>query len=198
VLELMAYFERPQAGQRVIAVPGAGLKVPIWILGSSLFGAQLAAHLGLPYAFAAHFAPQLTLEAVRLYRERFQPSGHLDKPYVMLGVSALAADSDAEARFLASSMQQVFVSLRSGRPIQLPPPAEGYEESLPREHRLLLQQVLAYSAVGSLPTVTAKLGEFIERTQADELIITTQVYDHAKRLRSYELVMEARKALAAD
>jgi luciferase family oxidoreductase group 1 len=196
VLELMAYLAPVAPDQRLIAVPGAGSNVPIWILGSSLFGAQLAAQLGLPFSFAAHFAPQLALEAIRLYRERFKPSSQLAAPYVMLGMSAVVADTDEEARFLATSSQQVFVSLRSGRPIQLPPPIAGYEESLPPDYRAMLQQTLAYSAVGAPPTVTTKVREFIQRTGADELIVMTQTYEHSKRLRSYELLAQVRDELA--
>lgn len=188
VLELMSYFAPAEEGQRLVAVPGAGLQVPIWILGSSLFGAQLAAQFGLPFSFAAHFAPQLALEALRLYRERFKPSPQLAKPYAMLGMSAVVADSDEEARFLSSSMQQAFVALRSGRPGQLPPPVEGYEESLPPDYQAMLRQTLAFAAVGSKATVKSKLEEFVARTRADELIVMTQVFDHAKRLRSYELL----------
>jgi luciferase family oxidoreductase group 1 len=193
VLELMAYFEPPQPGQRLIAVPGAGLKVPIWILGSSLFGAQLAAELGLPFSFAAHFAPQLTLEAIALYRERFKPSADWPRPYVLLGVSAVAADTDAEAHFLQSSMKQVFVSLRHGRPIQLPPPIDDYEAMLSIEERAMLEHTLKYSAVGSPTTVVRRLQEFAARTGADELILVSQIYEHAKRLRSYQLIAEAWK-----
>lgn len=195
VLELMAYFAPPAPGQRLIAVPGAGLNVPIWILGSSLFGAQLAAELGLPFAFAAHFAPQLVLEAIDIYRERFKPSKELDRPYVMLGVSAVAAESDAEAQYLHSSMKQVFVSLRTGRPIQLPPPVEGYDASLPPEQRAMLEHTLMYSAVGSKATVAIRLREFVARTGADELMIVSQIYEQAKRLRSYELIAGIRSQI---
>jgi luciferase family oxidoreductase group 1 len=189
VIELMAYF-RGEKG-RVRAVPGEGLDIPLWILGSSLFGAQLAAMLGLPYAFASHFAPQMMMEAIDLYRHRFEPSAQLDKPYVMLGFNAVVADSDAEAELLATSQQQAFVSLRTGNAIRLPPPKAGYADELPLESRAMLRQVLSASAVGSRETVRGKVHEFVERTKADELIVTAQVYEHQARLRSYELLMEA-------
>jgi luciferase family oxidoreductase group 1 len=190
VVELMAYFEH-QDGRAVRAVPGEGLSVPIWILGSSLFGAQLAAMLGLPYAFASHFAPAQMMDAIRVYRERFQPSAQLDRPYVMLGFNAFAAESAEEAELLATSVQQAFVNLRTGNPGKLPPPLLGYADSLPLEGRALLRQVLTCSAVGDASTVKSKIEAFVERTGADELMITSQIFDHRARLRSYEIVAEA-------
>jgi luciferase family oxidoreductase group 1 len=189
VVELMNYF-RGENG-RVRAIPGEGLDIPIWILGSSLFGAQLAAMLGLPYAFASHFAPQMMMEACQVYRERFEPSAQLDKPYVMLGFNAIVADSDEEAELLATSVQQAFVSLRTGNPIQLPPPKRGYADELPMEARAILRSVLSASAIGSAATARRQLDEFVQRTKPDELIVTAQVYDHQARLKSYELLMEA-------
>ena len=188
VVELMNYF-RGQNG-RVRAIPGEGLNIPLWILGSSLFGAQLAAALGLPYAFASHFAPQMMMEAIAVYRERFEPSEQLSEPYVMLGFNAIVADTDAEAELLASSVQQAFVALRTGQPIKLPPPKAGYAEQLPLESRAILRSVLSASAIGSPETASRQLSEFVERTKPDELMVTAQVYDHAARLRSYELLME--------
>jgi len=186
VVELMDYFaDSPR--RQVRAVPGAGLDVPVWILGSSLFGAQLAAALGLPYAFASHFAPQMMMQAIELYRATFRPSAQLDKPYVMLGFNVFAADTDAEAHFRATSMQQAFINLRSGRPTKLKPPVEGYLESLSPPERSMLDSVLSCSAIGAPDTVAAQLNAFIERTRADELMITSQVFDHAARLRSYEI-----------
>jgi luciferase family oxidoreductase group 1 len=186
VVELMDYFaDSPR--RQVRAVPGAGLDVPVWILGSSLFGAQLAAALGLPYAFASHFAPQMMMQAIELYRATFRPSAQLDKPYVMLGFNVFAADTDAEAHFRATSMQQAFINLRSGRPTRLKPPVEGYLESLSPPERSMLDSVLSCSAIGAPDTVAAQLKAFIERTGADELMITSQVFDHAARLRSYEI-----------
>jgi luciferase family oxidoreductase group 1 len=193
VVELMDYFaDSPR--RQVRAVPGAGLDVPVWILGSSLFGAQLAAALGLPYAFASHFAPQMMMQAIELYRATFRPSAQLDKPYVMLGFNVFAADTDAEAHFHATSMQQAFINLRSGRPTRLKPPVEGYLESLSPPERSMLESVLSCSAIGAPDTVAAQLKAFVERTGADELMITSQVFDHAARLRSYEITADIQRA----
>ena len=190
VVELMDYLsDRPQ--QRVRAVPGTGLKVPIWILGSSLFGAQLAAALGLPYAFASHFAPAQLEQAISLYRATFRPSAQLDKPYVMLGFNVIAADTDDEARYLATSMQQAFVNSRMGRPARLPAPVEGYLERLGPGERAILDNVLPYSAIGAEPTVAQALRDFVTRTEANELMITSQIFDHSARLKSYELAAAA-------
>lgn len=186
VVELMNYFSDQSIGP-VRAVPGQGLNVPIWILGSSLFGAELAAMLGLPYAFASHFAPQQMMPAIALYRANFRPSVHLAKPYVMLGFNVFAADSDEEAAFRASSMQQAFVNLRSGRPARLPPPVADYPNRIGPQERALLDSVLSCSAIGAPSTVRASMKAFIERTDADELMIASQIYDHAQRLRSYEI-----------
>jgi luciferase family oxidoreductase group 1 len=175
----------------VRAIPGEGAKVPVWILGSSLFGAQLAAMLGLPYAFASHFAPQMMMDAIKVYRERFEPSDQLDRPYVMLGFNAFVADTDEEAELLATSIQQAFVALRTGTPGQLAPPVPGYAEQLPLEARAMLRQALSCAAIGSPEKAARQLNDFVERTGADELMITSQIYDHAKRLRSYELLMQA-------
>jgi len=191
VLELLHYFEPAQAGQTVCAVPGAGLQVPVWILGSSLFGAQLAAEFGLPYAFASHFAPAQMLQAVALYRARFRPSRHLQKPYVMLGLSVFAADSDAEARFIASSAQQAFVNLRSGHPTLLQPPVEGYVDSLLPHQLAILEQTMSCSVIGGPDTVRREMAAFVERTGADELMITAQIFSHAARLHSYALTAAA-------
>ncbi|HJU71662.1 MAG TPA: LLM class flavin-dependent oxidoreductase [Paucimonas sp.] len=186
VMELMDYF-LPRQTRPVLAVPGAGLDIPLWILGSSLFGAQLAATLGLPYAFASHFAPGQMMQAITVYRETFRPSAHLDKPYVMLGFNVFAADTEEEARFHATSMQQAFVNLRSGRPARLPPPMHDYWDRIgPAEHALL-EQVLSCSTVGTHETVARELKAFIARTDADELMITSQIFDHAARLRSHEI-----------
>jgi luciferase family oxidoreductase group 1 len=149
VIELLHYFAPTNGEQRVMAVPGVGLKVPLWILGSSLFGAQVAAALGLPFAFASHFAPAMMMQAIEIYRSRFRPSTQLDRPYVMLGFNIFAADSDAQAQFLATSMKQAFVNLRSGNPTQLPPPLEGYENQLPPAATAMLAEVLSCSAIGS-------------------------------------------------
>ncbi|MGJ7511098.1 LLM class flavin-dependent oxidoreductase [Variovorax sp. GT1P44] len=189
VIELMDFMSK-EPRQPVRAVPGMGLEVPVWILGSSTFGAQLAAHLGLPYAFASHFAPQQLMQAIRIYRETFKPSAQLAKPYVMLGFNVFAAETDQEAEFRATSWQQAFVNLRSGRPGRLPPPVEGYRQRVGPAENALLDSVLSCSAVGSRATVKARLQEFIDQTGADELMITSQVFDHQARLRSYEIVAE--------
>ncbi|WP_332777017.1 LLM class flavin-dependent oxidoreductase [Polaromonas sp.] len=194
VIELRDYFsDAPR--QPVRAVPGTGLNVPLWILGSSLFGAQLAAALGLPYAFASHFAPAQMMQAIALYRANFQPSAQLARPYVMLGFNVFAADTDEEAAFRATSMQQAFVNLRSGRPSRLPPPMADYLSRTAPQERALLDQVLSCSAIGSPDTVRTALQAFIARTGADELMITSQIFEHAARLRSYEITAEVHEAL---
>jgi luciferase family oxidoreductase group 1 len=188
VVELMSYFKPAEPGQRVRAIPGEGLSVPLWILGSSLFGAQLAAMLGLPYAFASHFAPQQMMEAIQVYRNSFKPSDQLAEPYVMLGFNVFAADTDEEAERLATSVQQAFVALRTGQPTPLKPPKEGYLQSLPPHQRAQLDQLLSCSAIGSPATVKAAVEHFVDRTGADELMIVSQIYDHQARLRSYEIL----------
>jgi luciferase family oxidoreductase group 1 len=189
VIELMGYFKGENG--RVRAVPGEGLDVPIYILGSSLFGAQLAAALGLPYAFASHFAPQMMMQAIELYRDRFEPSEQLAEPYVMLGFNAFVADRQEQAELLATSVQQAFVALRTGQPTQLPPPVAGYSDSLPLQARTLLESLLSCSAVGTPETARRQLEEFVGRTKADELIVTSQIYDFDARIRSYELLAGA-------
>jgi len=188
VVELMSYLKPDEPGRRVRAIPGEGLDIPIWILGSSLFGAELAAHLGLPYAFASHFAPAQMMEAIHVYRSTFQPSEQLEAPYVMLGYNVFAADTDAEADLLATSMMQAFVALRTGTPGQLKPPLEGYYESLFPNQKAVLDQVLSCSAVGGPGKVARTINTFVAETGADELMITCQTYDHSARLRSYEIV----------
>ncbi|MGK3965568.1 LLM class flavin-dependent oxidoreductase [Sorangium sp. So ce118] len=196
VLELMGYFRPAEPGQPVRAVPGAGLDVPIWILGSSLFGAQLAAALGLPYAFASHFAPGQLMQAIALYRREFRPSAQLAKPRLMLGFNVCAADTDEEARRLWTSLQQAFINLRRGRPGPVPPPVEGFERELGPMERAGLEQMLSCAAVGSPETVRRGLGAFIERTGADELMVTTMIFDHAARVRSFEITAQVRDELA--
>ena len=188
VAELMGWFRPASPGQLVRAVPGADLDVPIWILGSSLFGAELAAALGLPYAFASHFAPAAMAEALELYRSRFRPSERLQRPRVMLGVNVFAADTQAEAARLFTSLQQAFVNLRRGSPGPLPPPDERLDERLAPGDRLLVDQMLSCTVVGKPETVRHGLGAFAERTGADELMLTSQIFDHRARLRSYEIV----------
>jgi luciferase family oxidoreductase group 1 len=197
VAELMHYFRPVVPGQPVQAVPGAGLDVPIWILGSSLYGAQLAAAMGLPFAFASHFAPAHMSQAIELYRTGFRPSEQMAHPYTMLGVNVFAAETDEEARRLFTSLQQAFVNLRLGRPGRLPAPARGYEERLGRVERSILDQALACSIVGSPETVRQGLDAFVAETEADELMVTAQIFDHQARLRSFELTAEARDALVA-
>ena len=195
VVELMDLMS-DQPRQRIRAVPGTGAKVPVWILGSSLFGSQLAAMLGLPYAFASHFAPAQMMQAITLYRDTFKPSAQLAKPYVMLGFNVFAADTDEEAQIRATSMQQAFVNLRSGRPAKLPPPRPGYRESVGPAERALLDSVLSCATIGSPATVRQGLKDFIERTGADELMIASQMFDPAARLRSYEIAAQVRDSLA--
>ena len=187
-MEVIDYFRDPQPGEQVQAVPGAGLHVPIWILGSSLFGAQVAAALGLPFSFASHFAPQLLHQAIDIYRERFTPSEHASKPYVMLGVNIVAADTDADARFLASSGRQSFASLRAGRPIALPPPSKAWERD-PADKTDAANQTRV-SFVGAPSTIKGQIDEFVRATTADELIAVAHIYDHAARLHSYELASQ--------
>ncbi len=197
VLELMDYLsDAPR--QPVRAVPGTGLRMPIWILGSSLYGAQLAALFGLPFAFASHFAPAQMMDAIAIYRERFTPSAQQDRPYVMLGFNVFAADTDAQAQVIATSAQQAFVNLRSGRPGQLPPPHPGYLQQLGASEQAVLRNLLTCSAIGSPETVAQQMQAFVERTGADELMIAGQIFDHQARLHSYAMAMHAaREALAA-
>jgi luciferase family oxidoreductase group 1 len=197
VVELRNYFREVEPGQRVRAVPGAGLRVPIWILGSSLYGAQLAAALGLPYAFASHFAPAALMQAMAIYRERFEPSDQLERPYVMLGFNVCAAPTDDEARLLRTSALQSFVQLRRGIPGPLPPPVEGFEATLSPVERRMLDEVASCSAVGSPDTVRREIESFIGRTGADELMIVAHIYDHAARLRSFEIAAEVARSGAA-
>jgi luciferase family oxidoreductase group 1 len=194
VVELQRYFADPVEGQRVRAVPGAGLNVPIWLLGSSLFSAQLAAALGLPFAFASHFAPDYLLTALRVYRAQFRPSKTLAKPYAMVGVNVFAADRTEDAEFLFTSLQQQFINLRRGTPGQLPPPTHDIAWS--DAERAGVEQSLACSVIGDAAQVRAGLASVIEQTQADELIVTAQIFDHAARLRSFEITAQAHAALA--
>lgn len=196
VSELLYWLAPEQPGQRVVAVPGAGLKVPIWILGSSTWGARFAAANGFPYAFASHFAPQQMMEALEIYRQLFRPSEWLDKPYAMLGVNVVAAATDEEARLLFTSRQQSTLAIRTGRRGLLPPPLADFESRLGPMERAVLEEAMPGTVVGSPDSVKAGLEKFIARTGADELIVTGQIFDPAARLRSYEIVAEARTALA--
>jgi luciferase family oxidoreductase group 1 len=197
VVELMAYFQPVQPGQHVQAVPGAGLHVPIWILGSSTFGAQLAAILGLPFAFASHFAPGMMTQAMATYREHFRPSAQLAAPNVMLGVNIVAAETDAEAQFLFSSLQQSFLNIRGGRPGKLPPPIEGFGRRIDRYGAAMLADALSCAIVGGPDQVRRGIEAFVNRTGADELMVTANIFDHTKRKRSFEIVAEAHGAMAA-
>ena len=190
VLELRSYFANDgQTG--IVATPGASAKPQLWILGSSLYGAQVAAALGLPYAFASHFAPDALDQALAVYRRDFRPSAQLERPYAMAGFNVFAADTDAEAELLASSQAQSFVALRTGRPVQLPPPIAGYRESLGAQGGAILDQVLSCSAIGDAATVAAGLAAFVERTGVDEVMVTSAIYDQAARKRSLALTVEA-------
>ena len=194
VVELINYFAPEAPGQRVHAYPGEGQNVPVWILGSSTYGAQLAAMLGLPYAFASHFAPAELDRALDVYRARFEPSQFLDKPYVMLGVNITAAET--EARLLFSSMQQAFVAIRTNTRGKLKPPVEGYYESLEPMSRAILDQTLSQAIVGSPETVGRGMEAFLQRTGADELMVTAQIFDHAARKRSYEILADVHLSLS--
>jgi len=186
--ELLSYFEPPRPGQGIVAVPGAGLSVPVWVLGSSLFGAGVAAHYGLPFAFASHFAPRALHEATALYRRQFRPSGRLAAPRVMAGVNVVTAETGDEARYLFSSLQQVFIALRQGRPGPLPAPDGDFERRLAPQERALLDSMLSASFVGEPGTVARELESFVHTAGVDELIVATQVFDHGARVRSYELL----------
>jgi luciferase family oxidoreductase group 1 len=195
VIELMAYFEPAEPDQAVQAIPGAGLRVPVWILGSSLFGAQLAAYLGLPFAFASHFAPGMMMEAIAIYRERFRPSAQLAAPNVMLGITVVAAATDAEARFLFSSLQQSMLNNRTGRRGRVPPPVADFEARLDPYMRAILADGLSSAVVGGPQTVRRGLDDFVARTGADELMVTANIFDHEKRKRSFEIIAEVHGAM---
>jgi len=195
VLEMIGYLDDEQPGQTVRAVPGAGTHVPVWILGSSLYGAQFAAHLGLPYAFASHFAPAALDQAVAIYRQTFRPSEHLPKPYFMMAINVFAADGDEEGRYLMSSAQQSAANLRSGRPGPLPRPVEDIEANIGPEMMEVVDQVLACSAHGSPDSVRAALARFLAHYEPDEVILNGQIHDHGARLRSFETAAQVMKSL---
>ena len=197
VMELQAFF----AGDDrlgIQATPGAGASVPIWILGSSLYGAQLAAALGLPYAFASHFAPAALDEAIEIYRRDFRPSAQLKYPYVAAGYNVFAADDADEAHLLATSMQQAFVRLRTGNPGKLQPPLPGYYDDLPPQARAMLADVLSVSSIGTQADVERDLSAFLRRTRVDEVIVTGQIFDPAARKHSFAIAMAAAKAIASQ
>lgn len=195
VVELMSFFRPAAPGQIVRAVPGAGLSIPIWILGSSLFGAQLAARLGLPFAFASHFAPAKLESAIEIYRASFRPSEQRERPHLMLGVNVVAAETDAEAAWLFTSLQQTFVNLRRGRPTEVPPPSHDFDREVTPFERAQLDSVLRTACVGSRETVRAQLQAFVRQTGADEIIVASQIFDHAARLRSFEITAAIRDEL---
>lgn len=190
VQELQAFLGPVQPGQAIQAVPGGGLEVPLWILGSSLFGAQLAAMLGLPYAFASHFAPSALMQALPIYRDTFKPSQQLQRPHTMAAVNVFAADTDADAQYLFTSAQQQFTNLFRGTPGQLRPPIHDIESYWAPHEKAQVSNLLTYSFVGSKETVRAGLERFIEQTGVDEIIVASAIYDHAARLRSYEILAD--------
>ena len=187
VIELLQYFEPTQSGQLVRAVPGAGVDVEVWILGSSLFGAQLAARLGLPYAFASHFAPDMLEQALYVYRDTFRPSPRLKQPYVLLALNVVVADSDADARRLFTSQQLAFINLQRGRPGLVPSPVDDIDAVCTPQERMGVDRALACSVTGEPEVVRRGIEAFIERHRPDELMLTANVFDHAARLRSFEL-----------
>jgi len=198
VMELQALLGPKQPGQSIQAVPGTGLEVPLWILGSSTFGAQLAAMLGLPYAFASHFAPDSLMSALRVYRARFEPSKQQDKPHAMVGVNVVAAETDAEARRLFTSIQQSFTNLFRGTRGKLQPPIDDIETYWSPSEKAQAMGMLGCSFVGSPDTIQRELGAFIARTGADELMVASAIYDHDARKRSYELLAGVQHALGRE
>jgi len=198
VLELQALLGPLQEGQAVQAVPGTGLNVPLWILGSSLFGAQFAAMMGLPYAFASHFAPDALMQALKLYRATFEPSRQLQRPYAMVGLSVVAAETDAEARRLFTSAQQSFTNLLRGTRGQLRPPIDDIEAYWTPQEKVRASNMLTYAFVGSRETVRRGLEAFVEATGADELMVASAIYDHEARLRSYEILAEIKNVLGLE
>jgi luciferase family oxidoreductase group 1 len=197
VQELQALFAPAEPGQRIQAVPGAGLRVPLWILGSSLFGAQVAAAFGLPFAFASHFAPAQMMQAIDIYRARFRATETHPKPHLMLGVNIVAAETDQDARFLASSGRQSFANLRRGMPTTLPPPSREYERDVVTFGQTPLTDVTSIAMVGSHETVASGLKAFIAQTGPDELIVVSHIFDHGARVRSYEIAAAVRDQLSS-
>lgn len=191
--ELRFFFNKPIENQRVQAVPGGGLDIPIWLLGSSDFSARLAGQLGLPFSFAAHFSPENTLPALEIYRRSFQPSEKLEKPYAMVALNVFAAETNREAEYLATSQHQSFLNLIRGTPGQIPPPVDSMETIWTPREKAMVQQRLGGSVIGNAETVKNGLEKFLAETKADELIINAMVYDHAARLRSYEIIAEVWK-----
>jgi luciferase family oxidoreductase group 1 len=197
VIELQSYFAPAEPDQPVRAVPGAGLRVPIWLLGSSLFSAQLAAVLGLPFAFASHFAPDHLLDALEIYRREFRASADWPRPHAMACIAVFAADTDGEAKSLFTSLQQSFVSLRRGQPRTLPPPVRSMEGLWTPAEQAMVEHSFREAVVGATETVRRGIDAFLERTGVDELMVTAAIYDQAARVRSFELVAEVRDAMAS-
>ena len=193
---LIAWFDADKNAQLPVQpVPGLGSAIPVWLLGSSLYSAQLAARLGLPFAFASHFAPDLLFQALHAYRENFRPSARLDKPYAMVCINIVAADTEREARFLFTSMQQQFINLRRGKPGPLPAPVENMDNLWTPSEQYGVQQALSMSLVGDVSKVQQGLAGLIRETQADEIMVNGQIFDHQARLRSFELAMQAAESL---
>lgn len=195
VVELMGYFGDPSPTDRVRAYPGAGTHVPVWILGSSLYGAQLAAHLGLPYAFASHFAPALLPQAVNIYRTQFQPSAYLEKPYLMIAAGAWAAETTEEADYLRSSHKLAVMNLRSGTPRPLQPPVYNVEDIIPAHFKPGLEEHLGFSVCGTCESIKPQLARMIETYEPDEMIFSGMIYDRGKRIRSFEIIADVLKDL---
>ena len=198
VLELQNYFKEGDASKRVSAIPGEGTEIPLWILGSSLFGAQLAGVFGLPFVFASHFAPELLEQAVELYRENFKPSDQLDEPYLMLGFNVCAAESDEEAEYLRSSSIISFLSMQKGKPRQLPKPVANLRDKLSKEELYIVDNTRRCAAFGNMESVREGMRAFIDQYNADELILVSSIFDHKARVTSYEITMEAAKALSTN
>ncbi|RFZ87027.1 LLM class flavin-dependent oxidoreductase [Shinella sp. WSJ-2] len=196
VVELMQMMGPPGAQQKVVAIPGANSNVPVWLLGSSHYSAHLAGMLGLPFAFASHFAPDMLLSALEIYRERFTPSQYLDRPHAMVGVMGAAADTDAEANHLFTSMQQSFVRLRRGTPDAFPPPVNDMSTFWNEQERIMVEHTLQYAVVGGPQTIQARIADFLDLTKADELIVSMPIYDMEARLKSVRLFADAQQSLS--
>ena len=197
VAELLSYLGDEAEGARIRAVPGQGSHVPVWILGSSLFGAQFAAYMGLPYAFASHFAPQMLEDALRTYRATFRPSEYLAKPYVMVAAGVCAAETDAEARYLRSSQMLSFARLRTGQPGKLPPPVHDIAAQVPAPVLAMVEEALSVSATGGPEAVRRGLSEIVARYRPDELMVTGMIHDHGARVRSFEIAAAALREIQA-
>ncbi|MAO66174.1 MAG: LLM class flavin-dependent oxidoreductase [Balneola sp.] len=189
VAQLQKYLSKDNSG-KVRAFPGEGTEIPIWILGSSTDSAHLAAKLGLPYAFASHFAPQQLTDAIRIYRQEFQPSSQLEKPYVMAGINVIAADTEEQAEYLSTSTKQMFVGVITGERNPLPPPVDDINKVIPFQHQMAMKQMLAYSFVGDKKRISEQLTDFINKTEVDELITASYIFDHDQRLKSHRLFAE--------